>query len=86
MWTRAILAAAAPMVWIPAVIPALPTTTRLFSDSHESYVSPYFTNRDSSSKLMSPTDKPTGEVTNAVDPDYFGGGSSTEVWVPRQVM
>ena len=25
---------------------------------------------------MSPTDKPTGEVTNAVDPDDFGGGSS----------
>ena len=25
---------------------------------------------------MSPSDKPTGEVTDAVDPDGFGGGST----------
>ena len=37
-----------------------------FSDTTESYFSPIFMNRDSSEKnLMSPLDKPTGEVTDA---------------------
>ena len=37
-----------------------------FSDTTESYFCPIFTNRDSSEKnLMSPLDKPTGEVTDA---------------------
>ena len=46
-------------------------------DTPESYFSPIFTKRDSSEKeLMSPSDKPTGEVTDAVDPDGFGGSST----------
>ena len=48
-----------------------------FSDTPESYFSPIFTKRDSSEKkLMSPSDKPTGEVTDAVDLNDFGSGST----------
>ena len=36
------------------------------------------TNRDSLLKLMSSSDKPTGEVTDALDTDDFGGSSTDD--------
>ena len=36
------------------------------------------TNRDSLLKLMPSSDKPTGEVTDAVDTDDFGGSSTDD--------
>ena len=49
---------------------------KAFSDTPESYVSSNLTNRDSLLKLMSSSDKPTGEVTDTVDMDDFGGSST----------